>query len=175
LRGVGKKPQNSLAFKIGNTQRNLWNPSDVVLVDRYDACSFDWDPSFDRASAEYVGVTGVECQVEATLSVRIDANVHHYVLFPERSLTFQMEDDGHVVLVVGGIESRHVDGALAQTVAIVGSVKRWLSIISHLHFAAIDDTNDPCMIVCDDGVDEKEQQQVDCQQRLSAPSHVHVA
>ena len=55
-----------------------------------------------------VGVARVEGKIKATLSIRINTNVHHYVLSAEPSLTFQVEDDGHVVLVVSGIKSGNV-------------------------------------------------------------------
>lgn len=77
-----------------------------------------------------IGTAWVEGQLESTLAVGEDADGHHDVFACQCCLSFEVEQDSHVVAIVGGIETSDIDQALTGAVSIVCSVECWPSIIS---------------------------------------------
>ena len=63
-----------------------------------------------------------------------------------------MEGDSHVVFVVGGLETSDIDETVAaQTIAVVRSIERRLSVISHKDSLALDGRGDVAEGCRDDG------------------------
>lgn len=57
-------------------------------------------------------------------------NLHtHDALVGNVGIPFQVKQNGHVVLVVGGVESRNIDERAAETITKVLSIECWLSVI----------------------------------------------
>jgi hypothetical protein len=92
LCGVGEESQDGLALEIRDVQSEIWNASDVVLIDWNDTFGLDSLTGSNGASTtcvsasrfigpEYlpvdVGAARVEGQFKPTLAISEDSNRHH--------------------------------------------------------------------------------------------------
>lgn len=143
---IRKNAKDGLAFEIGNRKGDGRNVGNVLLIDGDDTTGRDRDAAIDwtktarvrvvaydtRCSADLpcnIGVAGIECEIKSALSISENPDVHHQSLVVEVRVPGQVELDGHVVFIIGGIKSGDVDETVAHAVSEISSVQRRTPVV----------------------------------------------
>jgi hypothetical protein len=100
----------------------------------------------------YVGIARVKGQLESRLALSVYAQKHHDAILRKMCGPAKMEGDSHVVFVVSGLETSDVDETVAaHTIAVIRSIERRLSVISHESSLAVDGRGNVTQGCRDDG------------------------
>lgn len=101
------------------------------------------DSEFARRESEQldspsdVCFAAVKSQIESTLTVSENTDIHHQALILDRGISSKMKQHSHIILVISSIEASDVDEAVTETVSIVASVQRRSAIVSEVQSLAI--------------------------------------
>lgn len=112
--GVGKYLHLCPTLEVGNIESDGRDAADLLRPNWDDGPSLNGSACVQRTEAVDVEKAGVEGHVESARAVRVNRYVHHERLIPKVRRPVDVEDDGEVVGIVGGVELGDIEQALSS-------------------------------------------------------------
>nr|POE59251.1 hypothetical protein CFP56_24520 [Quercus suber] len=108
---IGEDTENGLTFEVGDAQSDRRNVGHVRGRDWDNVRGFDGDAAVDGAKIGNIGLTGVDGQIKSAFAVGEHRDIHHDRCVLQAGASLEVEEDGHVVLVVGEMRLRNASPA----------------------------------------------------------------